>query len=272
MGGRVNNAFHWEQRHGVHWLRWQPPGLPARVHAFVSSRLGGVSGGRFASLNLSDRVGDDPAHVAENRRRFWRATGLAERPGPLHQLQQVHGRLVIDVDREPAAERGDGLATMQSRRWLGTRHADCAPVFLADDAGRFVAVVHAGWRGTTAKIAAEAVRVAQARGIEPKRLWAGIGPAIGPCCYEVDPPVLERLHDAFGDQAAQLVKVTRPGYAQLDLVAANRLALLEAGVPAERITCAGVCTCCEQDRFFSYRGAGRVPCGQMLAVIGLDEP
>jgi polyphenol oxidase len=128
-----------------------------------------------------------------------------------------------------------------------------------------VAAVHAGWRGSAVRAAGAAVEALQdAFGSRPHDIVAGIGPAIGPCCYVVGPDVV----DAFGDRP-ELLSRDQVG-TKLDLWEANRQALLEAGVPAEQIEVAGVCTQCEADRFFSHRANTGQPAGRFAAVIRLE--
>lgn len=141
------------------------------------------------------------------------------------------------------------------------RYADCTPVLLADPRRRVVGVVHAGWRGSAVRAAGAAVeRMAEAFGSQPGDIVAGIGPAIGPCCYEVGHDVV----DAFGPERTSLFESGK-----LDLWAANRQALVEAGVPDEQIEVAGVCTRCHADQFFSHRANGGQPAGRFAGVIRL---
>ena len=138
------------------------------------------------------------------------------------------------------------------------RYADCTPVLLADPRHKAVAAVHAGWRGSAVRAASAAVHAMQhAFDTRPGDLLAGIGPAIGPCCYEVGQDVV----DAFADRP-ELISDSR-----LDLWQANRQALIEAGVPAEQIEMANICTQCESERFFSHRANGGVPAGRFAGII-----
>jgi YfiH family protein len=232
--------------------------IPGVEHA-ISTRSGGVSEGRCESLNVSYSVGDQPANVDENVRRLAEAVG--SRPDDLFSAYQVHGNAVTLV--EPGTEprpRCDVLITRSPRRTLMLRYADCTPVLLVDPKQRAVAAVHAGWRGSAVRAAGAAVQALQAAfGTNPSDLVAGIGPAIGPCCYQVGRDVV----DAFQDRPALLA------HGKLDLWEANRLALVEAGVPAEHIEVAGLCTQCQADRFFSHRANGGQPAGRFAAVLKL---
>jgi hypothetical protein len=230
--------------------------LPGVVHA-VTTRQGGVSEGRCASLNVSYSVGDPTENVDENLRRAADLVG-AERED-LFAAYQVHGRTVTLVEPETEARpKCDVLITRSPAKTLMLRYADCTPVLLADPRRNVVGAVHAGWRGSAVRAAGAAVSALHdAFGSEPRDLLAGIGPAIGPCCYEVGQDVVT----AFEDRPWLFAE------GRLDLWEANRQALLEAGVPAEQIEVAGVCTRCESERFFSHRANGGQPAGRFAALI-----
>jgi YfiH family protein len=174
----------------------------------------------------------------------------------------VHGRAVTLVEPDTAPRpHCDVLVTQSPARALMLRFADCTPVLLADPRQRAVAVVHAGWRGSAVRAAGAAVEaLTNAAGSRPQDIVAGIGPAIGPCCYRVGQDVVE----AFADRPELFAS------GKLDLWEANRQALVEAGVLPEHIELAGVCTQCESERFFSHRANQGQPAGRFAAVIGLE--
>jgi YfiH family protein len=236
--------------------------IPGVVHA-VTTRAGGVSEGRCESLNVSYSVGDAPDNVDENLRRV--ASSVGSRREDLFSAYQVHGRQVTLVEAEPEAEgrpRCDVLITRSTARTLMLRYADCTPVLIADTRRPAIGVVHAGWRGSAVRAAEAAVNaMTEAFGSDPGDLVAGIGPAIGPCCYTVGADVVM----AFGDRA----ELFRDG--RLDLWEANRQALLEAGVPDQQVEVARVCTQCQAERFFSHRANQGQPAGRFAAVIRLDS-
>jgi YfiH family protein len=225
----------------------------------ISTRSGGVSRNRCESLNVSYTVGDEPANVDENLRRISEAVGTERER--LFAAYQVHGNVVALVEPDTESRpRCDVLITRSKQRTLMLRYADCTPVLLADIHGRAVAAVHAGWRGSAVRAAGAAVSaLASALGCRPQDLVAGVGPAIGPCCYTVGQDVV----DAFADRPWLFSE------GKLDLWAANREALIEAGVPSEQIEVAGVCTQCHAERFFSHRANGGELAGRFAAVIGL---
>jgi YfiH family protein len=225
-------------------IRWE--GAPEGYAVGFTTRAGGVSEGPFASLNLSTRGGDDPARVAENRRRACEALGLDA--GRLASNRQRHSPSVLRAEAGVVGRDGDALWTDEPGVPLLAMSADCLPIAIARTRGRrALAVVHAGWRGLAAGVVEKAVA---ALGGGPAD--AVIGPAIGPCCYEVGPEVAERF-DA---------DLTSDGV--LDLWSAAERALLRAGV--ERVDRLDLCTCCDEERFFSHRRQG--PTRGVQGVIG----
>jgi purine-nucleoside/S-methyl-5'-thioadenosine phosphorylase / adenosine deaminase len=227
-------------------IRWQPPG-PYRV-AFTT-REGGVSAGDFASLNLGSR-GDREAAVRENRRIACAELGLD--PCRLALNHQRHGTTVNRARPGGAAESGDALWTDRPGVPLLALAADCVPIaIVATDGSPALAVVHAGWRGLAGGVVEAAVAAVAA-----PRSAAMIGPAIGPCCYEVGPEVSTRFD---GD-------LTRGG--MLDLWEAAARALARAGVA--RVERADLCTLCNPGLFFSSRRSGHGRHGSQ-GVIGAIE-
>jgi len=241
-------------------------GLPGLVHA-VSTRHGGVSPAPFDTLNLGLSCGDAPENVAANRRRLAEAVGA--RPEQLATCFQVHGAQVVHVDDQPAEvlrrEHADILITNRPGRFLMLRFADCVPLLLVDPRRRALALAHAGWRGTAADVAVAAVRaLSEQFGSAPRDLLAGVGPAIGPCCYEVGEEVAAHFAHRPGG-------VRRDGQRiMLDLWALNREALLAAGVPAAQIELSALCTRCHSRDFFSHRAAGGGPSGRFSLIASLQ--
>lgn len=215
-------------------LRWAAPG-PYQV-AF-STRLGGVSEGPYASLNIGLATGDRRACVVENRRRLYEAAGAC--PARATWPRQVHGAQVVRAGR-PGVE-ADAIWTEESLLALTVVTADCLPVVLVRRRGRpAVAVAHVGWRGLLAGVVEEAAR---ALGGE---LAAVLGPGIGPCCYAVGKEVAGPARAAYGRG------VVRSG--RLDLPGAVERAL--RGVGVERVERLHECTACHPERFFSHRRDG----------------
>src|SRR6266567_3993040 len=227
---------------GLHLLTW--PALEASgAAAAVTARSGGVSSGPYAMLNLSLTVGDDPGCVLENRRRL--AAVFGARPGDFVFACQVHGagvRVVGPADRgsgafslDDAIDGADALVTASPGVMLAILTADCVPVLLHDPVAGVLACVHAGWRGTVAGVTAAAVAAMQGLGSRPSDVIAGLGPAIAADRYQVGPDVHQAVTRAFGSAGFIRPDPSAPGHWLLDLWAANRHALREAGVPALQI-------------------------------------
>lgn len=221
-------------------------------HGFTF-RAGGVSEGPYASLNVGFAVGDAQERVEENLRRVARAAGVA--PSELFTVSQVHGdavlaareeRLPPESVRAPCGE-ADALLTGREGAAVGVKTADCVPILLVDPAGRRVAAVHSGWRGTEKEIAARAVEALACEGVEPRRLLAAIGPSIRLCCYTVSEELAARF-ERFGPG----VVVREDGEVHLDLALAVRSSLERAGVPRDHVELLPQCTSCDA-RFFSHR-------------------
>lgn len=173
-------------------------------------------------------------------------------------LRQVHGATVRRVEdaRGGCAGEGDVLVTTEPGLPLAIFTADCLAVILFDPAGHGLALAHIGWRGTVKSAARAAAAALVSVGARAADLLAAISPSIGPCCYEVDRPVIEPLSHAFPDRWQEWARPTGPGKWRLDLWAANQFQLEEAGVRAERIVNPRLCTGCRHDLFFSYRKEG----------------
>ncbi len=167
----------------------------------------------------------------------------------------------------------DGLLTDQPGIPLMTIHADCPPILLYDPQKRVVGAIHSGWRGTVGRIGQAAVRLmTEQYGSQPENILAGIGPSIGPCCYQVGEPVLSEVGQAFPAKAAELLPLQPDGSYHFDLWLAIQLTLLDAGLSLRHIENSGLCTRCHQDKFFSYRATPddkRENYGQFVATIAL---
>ncbi len=250
--------FHSVRRRGIEYLEAEAfASLGFLTHAFCT-RGGGVSVGPFAGLNVSSRVGDREKDVRRNLAIVGEAFGIPH--GNLVLMEQVHGERirVIDSDEPPPASvpECDGLITDRPGTALGVKTADCVPLFFVDRVRRVIGVAHAGWRGTALGMAAKMVdaliRIFASR---PEDILAAIGPAVGPCCYQVDAPVHAALAEHAG--ADRFLKPCREeGRWMLDLALANRLQIRERGVPESNIHATDLCTACRQELFFSHRGSG----------------
>lgn len=237
------------------------PALTARgfAHGFTT-RVGGVSDGPFASLNLGGAVGDDPALVRENHRRLARSLGYER----LHQTHQVHGGAVHvpAPDAAPADTfrvEADALVATAPGMAVAIRVADCVPVLLADPATGRVAAAHAGWRGVVTGVVGAALDALDPS--DPGAVIAAIGPSIGPCCFEVG----EEVAAEIAARTAPDVVLPRTGEKpRVDLWRAVEGQLRARGVTA--VTTLGRCTVCEPGAFFSFRRDG-ARSGRMVGVI-----
>jgi len=217
-------------------IRWDD--APGPYEVVFSTREGGVSEGPYASLNLGRATADEPERVDENRRRLCAEVGA--QPEALAMNYQHHSADVLRARAGSRGERADGLWTEERGLPVLALAADCLPIALAraNGAKPAVAVLHAGWRGLVAGIAAEGVKT-----LGGGLVAAMIGPGIGPCCYEVGEEVAAPFRRAFG------MGLYRDG--KLDLWGAAERALRAAGVA--RVDRVDLCTACNPDRFFSHR-------------------
>lgn len=246
--------------------------VPARVRAFVTTRDGGVSTGTWGSspgpsggMNLGRGSGDAPEAVAANRERL-----RAYLPGEPYWLHQVHGARVVDADVPPAEvapPRADAAVAAVAGTVCAVQMADCLPVLLADAGARAVGAVHAGWRGLAAGVIQNAVRAVRRRaGDGQARVFAWLGPAIGPQSFEVGVDVLEAMRATLPDAESQFVARSDGKYLA-DLYGLARLAL--AQVDVREAWGGGWCTYADPGRFYSYR-RDRVT-GRHAAMIWLAD-
>lgn len=237
------------------------------THA-VCTRHGGVSVGAYASLNLSRAVGDDPLAVAENNRRMLGTFGYRRDQAATAWL--VHGRGVAvlthaDLGRDP--QQVDAIVTRERGLPLTMRFADCVPIVFYDPVRRAIGIAHAGWRGVAVNVVAATVQtMVDAFGSDPRRLWAGLGPAIGVEQYEVGPDVAAQVVAAC-PPGARLTQHGSNGRPHLDLAAAVTAQLQAAGVGA--IERSGICTASHTDEWFSHR-AENGKTGRFGLIVALN--
>lgn len=260
---------------GVGMLRFpQWKVLPGIEHAF-STRLGGVSEGEFAAMNLGYNRGDSDENVEENYRRFLAAAGFPE-DSPVCGCQ-VHKTDIRRVDgshrglgiwRPNDCDSADGLCTNVPGVTLVVYAADCVPIYFFDPEHQAIGLAHAGWRGTAAGMAGVMVRrLEQEFGTRPQALLAAIGPSICRDCFEVDEPVAEVFQALPGWEKF----VTGPEHEKyhVDLWECCRQTLLDSGVLAEHITLGNVCTMEESSLLFSHRKT-RGRRGSNAAMLALN--
>lgn len=246
------------------------------VHGF-STRLGGVSQGFCAGLNLGYNRGDDPDCVRENFRLFCAAIG-ADYEGLVktRQVHRDHVQPVTAADRgmdivAPAPWEADGLVTDVPGLCLTVFSADCVPVLLYDPVRRCIAAVHSGWRGTALAIAARAVeKMENDYGCDPGHILAAVGPSIGNCCFETHADVPDAMTAALGSQAAPFIQPLENGKFRVDLKGIIKNSLLHAGLDEAHIWVSDHCTTCLDDLYWSHRLLGDRR-GSMAAMIQLSK-
>ena len=247
-------------------------------HGF-STRLGGVSQGYYASLNLSFDRGDDEDAVRENFRRIGEAMGVRSEDMVLsRQTHTTNVRIVTEEDRGKGIVRDrdytdvDGLITNVPGICLVTSYADCVPLYFVDPVKKAVGLSHSGWRGTVGKIGKKTVRMMQETyGCDPSDILAAVGPSVCVDCYEVSEDVIERVREAFEESPwEQLFYRKDNGKYQLDLWKANELIFQEAGILPEHIAVTNVCTHCNSKILYSHRAAGDER-GNLCAFLALKD-
>jgi polyphenol oxidase len=258
-----------------------------------STRSGGASlVQKKPALNLGFTKWDDAKRVSANRGKFVSALDAGKMP--LVTMRQFHSDVIHLITAQcTEAPNGDALISNVSGILLGVQTADCVPILLADTKRHAVAAIHAGWRGTLARIVVKTLgRMRMEFGTQARDVVAALGPAIGQSCYEVGADVAQAFANQFPPAAdwfegpfAQLADgvdplwlpwltmmppghVPPPPRVQLDLRAANRWQLLDAGVPEKQIDVNDLCTACSPDLLFSYRREGENT-GRMMSVIGI---
>lgn len=242
-------------------------------HCF-STRLGGVSSGCLASLNLGLHRGDSPENVVENFRILGAGVGFDWKKTVF--TRQTHTDIVRLVDGANAGEgllrpvepECDALITNTPGLALCAFSADCTPILLWDEKTGAVGAIHAGWRGTVAGIGEKTVQAMErAFGTAPGDLVAAIGPCIGLCCFETGPEVPQALRGCLGKAAEPFIAARGEKYL-VDLKGANRAILERAGV--RQIAVSSECTRCLPQRYWSHRRTGQQR-GSMAAVIVCQE-
>lgn len=236
------------------------------LHGFMGRR-GGKSVGRYAGLNTSYRVGDDPKVVSQNVCDVKLASGIHD--GRVVTMRQVHGDNIVAVKDKKLKEAGeaDGMITGERDLYLAVLTADCVPLLFVAPRQKLVAAVHAGWRGTLAGIADKTVRLFKSQyDVEASDLEVALGPSIGVCCYEVKDDVTVRLMKKWGKLTTPSLFV-KEGKSFVNLRRLNRDILRASGVPGDQLFQVGPCTSCAAEEFFSYRRE-RSETGRQMSLIG----
>ncbi|MCD8330840.1 MAG: peptidoglycan editing factor PgeF [Lachnospiraceae bacterium] len=265
------------QTDGVPYLAYTHLEKSGLVRHGFSTRLGGVSEGCCASMNLSVRDGDTQENVTENYRRMAHALGVD--PQRLVLSAQTHTtnvRRVTEADagkgycRERDYTDVDGLITDVPGLTLVTHYADCVPLFFLDPVHRAIGLSHSGWRGTVGRMGQVTLTaMKEAFGTRPEDVLAAIGPSICRDCYEVSEDVAEAFRSIFPEEVwPEIMDEKGGGKYQLDLWAANRRILLDAGVQEKNLQVTDLCTSCNARWLFSHRASGGHR-GTLGAFLGL---
>ncbi|MFZ5965835.1 MAG: peptidoglycan editing factor PgeF [Bacillota bacterium] len=245
------------------------------VRTCFTGRLGGYSKKPYDSLNMGFKNGDNAVDVRQNYLKIGNAIGLDVDRMVLGD--QVHGdkvRIVVNEDQGKGITRSsdikdiDGLITKENKLGIITVYADCVPIFILDTINKVIALAHAGWKGTVAKIGQKTLlEMTKAFGTKSKNCLAAIGPSIGKCCYEVDDQVIDKFNENFTNPEKFVFSKDNGKY-MLDLWKANAISLEEMGILQRNITISNLCTQCNHDLLFSHR-AGNGVTGRMAAIMWL---
>lgn len=259
LGIRRNGAVYY-----ITFPSFEKTGL---VRHMYTTRRGGVSVGAFGPMNLGFNRGDDEDAVIENYRRISYVSEIY--PGDMVFSDQVHGDRILYVDQQdrgkgiyqPKEMEGvDGLITDKAQVCLVTFYADCVPLFFLDPVKKVIGLAHAGWRGTVLEIGRKMVeRLQEDFDCDTADILAGIGPSIGPCCFEVGPDVESEFLRAFPAWRAEIIRpAEKPEKSYVDLWRTNQLILEKAGLKPEHITVTDLCTKCHAEYFHSHRRMGNL--------------
>lgn len=244
------------------------------VKSCFTSRIGGVSQNPYNYLNLGTNTEDSKENIRKNYKIICNALEIdANNIVISHQVHKDNILIVNESHKnsdifESDIKEIDGLITDKPGIALVTLYADCVPIFILDKRKKIIALAHAGWKGTVKKIGKKVInRMVSIYKTDPKDCIVGIGPSIGECCYEVDDFVISQFHDSY-DEIKSFILTKGNGKYMLNLWEANKKSLLEAGVSKSNITISNICTKCNNDIFYSYRGENGKT-GRMAAIAQL---
>ncbi|MDI6783651.1 MAG: peptidoglycan editing factor PgeF [bacterium] len=248
-----------------------------QISHFISTRQGGFSNPPYDSLNLAFHVGDEPQTILKNRELL--ASSLDIPLSNFTTAQQVHDADVAVVtesmcgngalDFESAIPATDAMVTEIPKICLMILTADCVPILFFDPKKKVIGVAHAGWKGTGKQIAQKTVQVMQKKfACSPSDILVGLGPSIGPCCYEVGAEVIIGIERTFANQTKEVLPWNSENQGYFNLWEANKIQLVQEGILERNIEVTGFCTRCHSDIFYSARqtkgATGRFGTGIML--------
>lgn len=269
----TDTIFEERQVGGVPYLAYPLLEKTGIVRHGFSTRIGGVSKGNCATMNISTTRGDDPAAIEENRRRIAAAIGVEpEDMTYTHQTHTTNVAVVRSEDRGKHFFETDGMVTDVPGICLVTFYADCVPLYFVDPVKKAIGLSHSGWRGTVNKMGMVTVRkMEECYGSDPQDIIAAIGPSICQDCYEVSEDVICEFRKNFRQEIwEELFYKKENGKYQLNLWKANEEVLLEAGISRENIAVTNLCTHCNPDILFSHRATGDKR-GNLSAFLALKK-
>ena len=267
------HIFDEKERFGVPYLSYPMLENTGIVNHGFSTKLGGVSKGHCATMNISTTRGDDPEAIAENKRRIAAAIGVeVEDMTFTHQTHTTNVAVVREENRGTRFMETDGMVTNVPGICLVTFYADCVPLYFVDPVKKAIGMSHSGWRGTVGKIGKVTIeKMTEVYGSNPEDLVVAIGPSICQDCYEVSEDVIEQFKANFAEGIwPELFYQKDNGKYQLNLWKANEHVFLETGVKKENIAVTNVCTHCNPDILFSHRTTGNMR-GNLSAFLALKR-
>lgn len=265
--------FEEKVRNGVPFLSYPLLEKTGIVNHGFTTRLGGVSKGNCATMNISTTRGDDPKDIEENRRRLADAIGVEPEDMTFtHQTHTVNVAVVGKEDRGKRFMETDGMVTNVPGICLVTFYADCVPLYFVDPVKKAIGLSHSGWRGTVNKMGIVTVeKMTVVYGSDPKDILAAIGPSICQDCYEVSEDVICEFKKNFDERLwDELFYRKENGKYQLNLWKANEEVFMEAGILKENIAVTNVCTHCNPEILFSHRTTGNAR-GNLSALLALKR-
>lgn len=251
--------FDEKEKNGVPFLSYPIIENTGIVNHGFSTRLGGVSKGHCATMNISTTRGDDPEAIKENKRRIAEAIGVeVDSMTFTHQTHTTNVAVVKSEDKGKRFMETDGMITNVPGICLVTFYADCVPLYFVDPVKKAIGMSHSGWRGTVGKIGKVTVeKMMETYGSDPADMIAAIGPSICQDCYEVSEDVIMEFKNNFSEELwDELFYKKENGKYQLNLWKANEAVFLEAGIRKDNIAVTNVCTHCNPDILFSHRTTG----------------
>ena len=271
----ISSNLNINTKNGITYITFPKLEKTGITNHLFSTRLGGVSTGKYASMNVSFNNGDTRENVLENYRRLCDCIGIEAKSLVLSRQTHTDNVKVVTADHcgtgifKDSFSDIDGLITNQRGVALVTQYADCTPLAFLDPVKRVIATSHAGWRGTVKEIGKKTVKkMVNEFGCNTDDIIAGIGPCIGQCCYEVDDPVFKEFVKLSYLDLSKILTPKDNGRYMLNLVEANKQILINAGIKEENIDFSDICTCCNADSLHSHR-ASKGERGNLALIIAL---